>query len=419
MNATCPHCGQSFETEASNAGQEIACSHCQQSFTAPEPPPEAEAGEQEAPQAAAEPEAPAEGPPPPPAPPPLPEKPRPGRKPLVVGAAVVGAAVVVVVAILLLSPRGGLGDLARYVPEDADGLTYLDMEGFRASKVYGRLSKLVDADDAEDVLEAYGGALGPLSMATAITPALELKVDDIAQILSVRMKKGRPIVVLKTARDQPLEKMVKDPGEEQKAGEVAYVKSGEFAPYRYVARTASRTYLLAGDEDGMKDALERLREGKKAKLDPALQQALDAVSGYDHYGSVRGKSRDAEATGFGFDLGSSLDVRVTGLFKEADDAEEAVEEATEDFEKDVERFEEQVSKLRQDVDDGDEDQKHTLQALEVVLDTMRDMSVKRSGNAVTIRAQCRVDRILDALEDAKEAGQEPRKLLGRLWRAMP
>jgi len=312
------------------------------------------------------------------------------KKPLLIGGGVVAGLVVLYLLVRLMMP-GGLPRWTRYyIPDDAKGLAYIDLDELR------------DSPFSEDVETLTGGLLGFIG-------SLDLDQEDIREIFAVASEEGQLIVALRTEEDADLEDVVeKMKGDAETFKDREYARSGvgpTFLPY--VAKTDKRTFCLAATEEAMKDLLRQLDRGEKAELDEDLERALHYVSGKDHYFAAVDVNSEMAAVAGAISVGSSVKAKGIAIFKKERDAEEAHEDAMEELEDEIDRKEEALEDA-----DGKE-----AERIESELHLLHGISLSRSGDSMRFSGKWDSDVLIEMGEEEGVLGldsDEARQMMQRL-----
>ncbi|RLI47887.1 MAG: hypothetical protein DRP09_21965, partial [Candidatus Thorarchaeota archaeon] len=285
---------------------------------------------------------------------------------------------------------GGLGDFAYYVPDDASGMVYINVDELRDSELEV-VSELFDSAD---------------KMVKGNSLPLEITSDDVKEVFVILGSDPEKItIVMKTAEDMDLDEIVKDykKNNVKSHKDIDYVQVGSRYQGMYLAKTDKKTYCMSGDEENLKSVLKQFSRKKKTELDDALQDALDFVDGEDHFAvmntsSARGMPGiggmgmmfgKAEAMGIGVSINSSIDVKATVFFEDKDDAADLAEDMEKELEKGIEELEDMLDKVK----DSQKEQTETA------LKMMKQIDIDQSGKAIEVEWDYDTDEVNEMLED--------------------
>jgi hypothetical protein len=222
-------------------------------------------------------------------------------KPLVFGLAGGAAVIAVILGVyFLIAGLGGGGGggggprstipawAGSFVPPDAQGVLYFNLDKLRRSELYATVQRLIPS----------AAPMGPGPTFTQVASFLE----NFSEVFVVLAAKGKPVFVLRSREDLPLEKLVSMARDLQP--KTPFGTSGPAAPnpelktlgaVQYTlnpaggafAKTGSSTFCGTQSEEDLKALLGRLERNEATPLGQEVQRALQEARG-DHFIAVTG-----------------------------------------------------------------------------------------------------------------------------------
>lgn len=463
MQAACPHCGKTYNVPDTALGKQARCGNaaCKQVFVvgggaaaAPAPARKAEptvrpaapmAGAMPAaavPQAAYAPQAPAGGsalddllaaemggmPAAPGAPmmpgQPLPAVPAPGfptgplgaapayrrkknlKLPLLIGGGVVGAiAIIALIVMLVLSIGGGGNPLASSggpvasngLPEwaafaassNTQGVGYFNMEKFVRGQTFALFKR---------VASNLPGNRGAVFMAGESDLAL---IKDACFILE---SSGSMVAVLRTTEDLAPDALASrlnkrgavDAAPQTHAGTTFYRQGPD-----YIAKVGPNTYCMSDNELAFRAALDRLQKKEAAPLSPALQAAMQSVSG-DHSLAIVRTGNAAPLPGPLAAMGNVSSFAIGGRLDSTISFDAVLTLASE---AEARQMKDAWDKMNREMNSGPQPPPQAQAMVEKMKALVRGVSLSQSGSTVKIRGSWSVSQIEDLVNSMQSAGR--------------
>lgn len=150
----------------------------------------------------------------------------------------------------------------------------------------------------------------------------------------------------------------------------------------FAARLSSGVVCVATDEALLRDAMGRVKSGKKATLNSELMKMHSEISGYDHGGAsttAQLAQEELQAVAVGLNVGSSISARVL-----------LVTPRTELAEKKINEFEAMKSAVKAGMVNAPAE----IQRIGKLID---NISVSRSGSMVTVKGSWKYNELKDAV----------------------
>lgn len=328
------------------------------------------------------------------------------KKPsLIAGGVILGCILLYLLWIIAAFLFGGGGKLPKwaiyYVPGDAQGVAYANIDGFRKTDLYQAMEKHLPSK--KTMKEGLG---------------LNLTLEDIRDFFFTFSDDRSAVVVLRTYEDAPLDEILlinrnNSPGKKSHGIEYVRISDG------FLAKTASYTYCVTPTEDAMKAVLGRLDRREQPKLDKGLKQAIAYVAGNDYYlasslGSASNLFRrsraypvpafnpnampdffsEVEYSAVGALIGGSL--RITGflVFEKERAAERCVKSMTESL---------------KHLDDSLSDEPEEIKQISELI--TKPLSFYSSGKFVYLSGKWKITDVEQAIEDLDKARAKDRKSL--------